>query len=285
MFHGGKRLGMAVGCIVLIGCVGCGSGPTEEIRLEAESLPRIGARLESLADRWEVPEEVPESTVHGLAEAARASASAEETSRPSREEAEQPEAGNADREEPAAGREEPETQPADRETEPREEPAEPATEESQTQPEEEEAEPAETEEAREPAGSGGSVVPVYFEGSESEILQQKAALGRGNSYYQAAGRYFESRGVTDLNNYDYLFRTDSQYYSAEDFSGCSSTILKLAKNEIYARHGRMFSDPELYEFFLTRMWYEPQYAPEEFDDSCLSDCERANLDLLVSLGA
>ena len=82
-----------------------------------------------------------------------------------------------------------------------------------------------------------------------------------------------------------MFDTDSQYYSEEDFAGCSDTILKLAKNEIYARRGRMFTDPELYEFFLTRMWYEPKYTPEEFDESVFNEYEWANLELLVSLGA
>ncbi|MCI9362558.1 MAG: YARHG domain-containing protein [Hungatella sp.] len=34
-----------------------------------------------------------------------------------------------------------------------------------------------------------------------------------------------------------------------------------------------------------RVWYEPIYVPEEFDDSCLNDYERANLELLLELGA
>ena len=92
--------------------------------------------------------------------------------------------------------------------------------------------------------------------------------------------------MTDVSGiFFYMFDTDSQYYSEEDFAGCSDTILKLAKNEIYARRGRMFTDPELYEFFLTRMWYEPKYTPEEFDESVFNEYEWANLELLVSLGA
>ena len=131
-----------------------------------------------------------------------------------------------------------------------------------------------------------SVEPIYFEGSEREILNQKIALGKDNRYVDIAGDFSEHvQGVTDINNYDYLFRTNEVYYTAEDFADCSNTILKLAKNEIYARHGRMFLDKELYTYFLTRMWYEPKYTPEEFDDSCLNDCERANLKLLLELGA
>ncbi len=94
------------------------------------------------------------------------------------------------------------------------------------------------------------------------------------------------RDITDINNYDQLFRhTADRYFTAEDFADCSEDILVLAKNEIYARHGRMFLDREIYEYFLTRMWYEPTYAPEEFDESCLNEYEKANIELLVSLGA
>ena len=132
-----------------------------------------------------------------------------------------------------------------------------------------------------------SVEPVYFEGNNQEVLYQKMALGRENYYAQVAGDFFEHvQGITDINNYDQLFRhTADRYLTAEDFADCSEDILKLAKNEIYARHGRMFLDREIYEYFLTRMWYEPTYAPEEFDESCLNEYEKANIELLVSLGA
>ena len=132
-----------------------------------------------------------------------------------------------------------------------------------------------------------SVEPVYFEGSNQEVLYQKMALGRENYYAQVAGDFFEHvKGHTDINNYDQLFpQTAERYFTAEDFADCPEDILVLAKNEIYARHGRMFLDREIYEYFLTRMWYEPTYAPEEFDESCLNEYEKANIELLVSLGA
>ena len=132
-----------------------------------------------------------------------------------------------------------------------------------------------------------SVEPVYFEGSNQEVVYQKMALGRENYYAQVAGDFFEHvQGITDINNYDQLFpQTAERYFTAEDFADCPEDILVLAKNEIYARHGRMFLDREIYKYFLTRMWYEPTYAPEEFDESCLNEYEKANIELLVSLGA
>ena len=132
-----------------------------------------------------------------------------------------------------------------------------------------------------------SVEPVYFEGDIGEIRSQKMKLAEGNHYCESSNDYFENvLGDTGVSNsYELFPQTAARYFTAEDFADCPEDILVLAKNEIYARHGRMFLDREIYEYFLTRMWYEPTYAPEEFDESCLNEYEKANIELLVSLGA
>ena len=132
-----------------------------------------------------------------------------------------------------------------------------------------------------------SVEPVYFEGDIGEIRSQKMKLAEGNHYCESSNDYFENvLGDTGVSNsYELFPQTAERYFTAEDFADCPEDILVLAKNEIYARHGRMFLDREIYEYFLTRMWYEPTYAPEEFDESCLNEYEKANIELLVSLGA
>ena len=132
-----------------------------------------------------------------------------------------------------------------------------------------------------------SVEPVYFEGDIGEIRSQKMKLAEGNHYCESSNDYFENvLGDTGVSNsYELFPQTADRYFTAEDFADCPEDILVLAKNEIYARHGRMFLDREIYEYFLTRMWYEPTYAPEEFDESCLNEYEKANIELLVSLGA
>ena len=132
-----------------------------------------------------------------------------------------------------------------------------------------------------------SVEPVYFEGDIGEIRSQKMKLAEGNHYCESSNDYFENvLGDTGVSNsYELFPQTAERYFTAEEFADCPEDILVLAKNEIYARHGRMFLDREIYEYFLTRMWYEPTYAPEEFDESCLNEYEKANIELLVSLGA
>ncbi|OGR46116.1 MAG: hypothetical protein A2X37_06400 [Elusimicrobia bacterium GWA2_66_18] len=60
--------------------------------------------------------------------------------------------------------------------------------------------------------------------------------------------------------------------SADDMDSNTQTLalLKIKRNAVFARHGRVFKDPELRQFFLRKEWYEPQNGFE----SSLSDIER-----------
>jgi hypothetical protein len=50
--------------------------------------------------------------------------------------------------------------------------------------------------------------------------------------------------------------------------------LKVLRNELYARHGRVFKDPELQKYFLAQPWYKPN---PDFKDDQLNEIEAANL--------
>lgn len=61
--------------------------------------------------------------------------------------------------------------------------------------------------------------------------------------------------------------------------------LRLARNEIYARNGRIFKDQSLQDYFSSKTWYLPEIASEDFDESVLSDIELYNLKLIESYEA
>ena len=50
--------------------------------------------------------------------------------------------------------------------------------------------------------------------------------------------------------------------------------LRVLRNEVYARHGRIFKDPELQKYFLAQAWYK---ANPDFKDDQLNEIEAANL--------
>ena len=48
----------------------------------------------------------------------------------------------------------------------------------------------------------------------------------------------------------YIFpNSDTEYLTKSDLSGMSKSEINLAKNELYARHGRKFKSKELQEYF------------------------------------
>lgn len=82
---------------------------------------------------------------------------------------------------------------------------------------------------------------------------------------------------------EYIFpESHFQYLKEWELEGLSKEELKIARNEIYARHGRMFQDDSLQAYFNSCSWYTPSIAPEDFKESMLNEVEIANRDLIVS---
>ena len=85
-----------------------------------------------------------------------------------------------------------------------------------------------------------------------------------------------------------LLYADSMVYPRSFFEDMSDEELRVARNELYARHGRMFKSEDLQMYFYSKSWYRPQYTPEEFDsmqEYIFNDYEKANRDLISSVEA
>ena len=120
---------------------------------------------------------------------------------------------------------------------------------------------------------------------QTDALNERTEYYLASAYYQEITDYWENtREVRDVSNrIDFLFETDSRYYTAEDFKDEPMLVIHLAKNEIYARHGYTFSDPDLYNYFMGCIWYTPTTVPHEFDTSVFNEYERENLKILAEL--
>ncbi|HOW43711.1 MAG TPA: YARHG domain-containing protein [Candidatus Aminicenantes bacterium] len=59
----------------------------------------------------------------------------------------------------------------------------------------------------------------------------------------------------------------------------SANLLRIARNEIFARHGRVFRDPVLGRHFRSKEWYRPGAGETE-----LSATEKANVALIAACG-
>ena len=82
---------------------------------------------------------------------------------------------------------------------------------------------------------------------------------------------------------DYLIPdSNSRYLTDADIANMTPQQLNYARNEIYARHGRMFNSIELQQYFATRSWYHPTISADAFDDYVFNDFERTNVRTLLN---
>ena len=101
--------------------------------------------------------------------------------------------------------------------------------------------------------------------SDTEVSEADARVYLIQGNEKSSNRYEKA---------DHLSYTTVTKYTLQDLSILDSYGLKITRNEIFARHGRMFNDQELQEYFKRQQWYVPQIAANDFDASCLNEVEK-----------
>ena len=91
--------------------------------------------------------------------------------------------------------------------------------------------------------------------SDAQKKQRKVALLPGDM------EYFENKAITE-----------------QMLRGLSLHELRLLRNEVYARHGRMFRAEWLQQYFFFQPWYAPD---ENFKDEELSGNDKTNVETIV----
>ncbi|WP_022762597.1 YARHG domain-containing protein [Butyrivibrio sp. AD3002] len=99
--------------------------------------------------------------------------------------------------------------------------------------------------------------------------------------------YYDYSDPGDTGDYDeyVLWGSDCEYIDKSYISSLTNEELRIARNEIYARHGRMFNSDDLQNYFNSKSWYSPRYSPDEFNamgDSMLNAYEKANRDAIAA---
>ena len=95
----------------------------------------------------------------------------------------------------------------------------------------------------------------------------------------------QSNAGTATNASEYIFPYANERLIARgEYENLDAASLRLAINEIYARHGRQYDTPDLNEYFSSKSWYRPQYSKSEFDkieNQVLNSYERENIKILT----
>ncbi len=117
------------------------------------------------------------------------------------------------------------------------------------------------------------------------LLEERMPYYQRSAYCSEIGDYWENvREVRDIAcRTEPLYETDQRYLSRDELADEPPLVIHLAKNEIYARHGYIFQNEDLYNYFMGCIWYTPTTAPADFDDGVFNEYEKANLELLSSM--
>lgn len=100
---------------------------------------------------------------------------------------------------------------------------------------------------------------------ESDVAKQQAERAQRKAEADAARLNLLSKQppLTLSQGYQYAWLSSRGIIEA-DLSGKSGYELNIMRNSIYARHGRIFKEPEFRSAFSQELWYRPTYTSEEF---------------------
>ena len=123
--------------------------------------------------------------------------------------------------------------------------------------------------------------------NENNVEQQMMELDS----YRAASRYWnevvewdEDNGRSGMDRpLEFILSSDQREYTIDELKDYPEDIIYLALNEIYARHGYIFKNEDLQNYFMGQVWYTPSVEGEKFSDEVFNDCEKENLKVLLKI--
>ncbi len=123
---------------------------------------------------------------------------------------------------------------------------------------------------------GLTIMGIVYDDPESAAVAKEAGFDSADF-----GSGIEDSSVEDAEKtYFLLPNSNREPLKESDISDMTAQQLRLARNEIYARHGRKFQDEELQAYFDSQPWYAGFIEPEDFNENVLNDIERENAETL-----
>mgnify|MGYP002408315276 CR=1 FL=1 len=126
---------------------------------------------------------------------------------------------------------------------------------------------------------GDSVVAVLSDTTPGEGAMYSVATNVTLSKYKAGAA--SNSAERDYTASNYIFPdSDKSYLVQNDLWTYDLDTLELGRNEIFARHGRIFNDEKISSYFESQAWYNGTISPDEFDSnmgSMLNGYEKTNI--------
>lgn len=95
-------------------------------------------------------------------------------------------------------------------------------------------------------------------------------------------RPMEDTEVQNNQVQEYIFPdSDKKYLSEDEVRSVDASLLSLGRNEIFARHGYIFKDDSINQYFKGKSWYQGTVPADQFDiDAVFNDFEKKNVELI-----
>lgn len=116
--------------------------------------------------------------------------------------------------------------------------------------------------------------------ASSGDLTDNGSLTKSQGNSESIDEVAQESNTKDSNEY-MLPGSDSKYISMSDLKGFTAEECRIARNEIYARHGRKFNDEELQAYFNAKGWYKGTIDADDFSENMLNEFEQSNREVIV----
>ena len=143
--------------------------------------------------------------------------------------------------------------------------------------------------ARSAGNTGSSSSKYHADSTQSDVKPQDSddyiqdvsldefSIGESSDDSSASDNAEAAEVAMEDSNGYILPDSDSRKLKKSDLAGMTAQQLSYAKNEIYARHGRVFKSSELQDYFNEKDWYEEN---DDFKDEDLSKKEAENTEFI-----
>lgn len=143
------------------------------------------------------------------------------------------------------------------------------------------------------SGPNGRYTTYFYNGEVIKVVYDSFDEEESASYVHEYGKLTDEDRQWDSQEGEKIRRifssdeyilpdADSRYIGREELEGAySGEELRYIRNEFYARHGYIFQDDTLREYFMGKSWYSPEVT--EVPESMLNEYEIANRDLVIEL--
>ncbi len=116
------------------------------------------------------------------------------------------------------------------------------------------------------------------EQAQKEAEEEAERAQSSNSSSSSSGVYVGSNGIEythhlkKTNSTDYVLPdSDTKTYSSAELETLSNWELYVARNEIFARYGRKYSEESLNDYLTSTDWYTPLYYGPDFDEVMIEE--------------